>query len=526
MSDVFENLSVNNTPVKVLAANDAISNLARQGNRSTNILQPGGKISQTERLFTTRARYGATYLQESGGKNLEGDRGQHAYIKLLTSQKQYSEYVSGNTNREVNWKNDLLGSGSPVAMMGETGGSSENGYDKFLLTGVSCAMSEKVQISEVFGDNEVVYYFGRQPLIFNLTGMLIDSADNNWFVDWVKLYSEFFRGTQTAKNYELIKIVLPNMAITGTISAFSWQQDASRDTDIPFSIQFIAKIVEPLPATNEGMVVSNKLKSVDFSAAYKLVSQENINRLKGQSDKLSKVLQNSASTLKDKSNALSQLGLGLGGSFGSILNAGKGSLLSVQSTIEGWNNSSNSFTNGIRNSAMYQTVTSSLNGIRTNLFSPIYGILSSLTKLVSNTANAATNLFNGIVIPVRNILRDITNISNQAVSLVNLVNSSIKGFGRNVVGQLRGISSDYKVAVKSLKKAAGAIGSAPRSVAHTISNMFSEGYISGTGSPFLQTTPKLTFTRPTLTLSGAKPKSKVALLKGVVPYASSTANVL
>ena len=91
-------------------------------------------------------------------------------------------------------------------------------------------MSASVGIS-----NEVIYYFGRQPLIFNLTGVLIDSADNNWFVDWVKLYSEFFRGTQTAKNYELIKIVLPNMIITGTISAFSWQQDSSRDTDIPFS---------------------------------------------------------------------------------------------------------------------------------------------------------------------------------------------------------------------------------------------------------------------------------------------------
>jgi hypothetical protein len=409
--------------------------------------------------------------------------------------------------------------------MADATGNKKSGYDKFLLTGVSCNMSEKVQISEVFGDNEVVYYFGHQPMIFNINGMLVDSVDNDWLTTFLQMYSDFLRGSQTAKNYELIRLVLPNMILTGTISGFSWSQEASRDTDIPFNLQFIAKVIEPVPTLREGMVLSNGLSNVDFSQAYKLTSQKSINSLRGQMTNLTNVIQNPLSTLKDKAAALSELGTGLGGTFDSFLNASRGTLDSFQSTVEGWDKTSKSTINGLRNSAMFQTVTSSLNGIRTNLFSPIYGILSSLTKLVSNTLNAANSLVNSVITPVRNILRDITNISLKAKALVNLVNSSITAFGRNVTGQLKGVEEDYKTAIKSLKQASGAVGTAPKSVAHAISNMFGSGLLN-TSTPFLKTTPKLTFNSPALTLTYTTPVSKISLLKGVIGYTSAKANVL
>lgn len=524
-SNLFDKQLTKNSQAANLNSTLAVSDLARNGSANTNVLQKDGKILQSERLFSARARYGATRLQESAGTNLEGSRGEWAYIKLLTSSQQYKEYVSGSTSRDVAFPKDLLGSGGPVAQLADAQGDSKTGYDRFLLTGVACNMSEKVQITEVFGDNEVVYYFGRQPLIFSLNGILIDSADNNWFVTWLQLYSDFLRGSQTAKNYELIKIVLPNMILTGTISGFSWGQDSQRDVDIPFSFQFIAKIVEPVPTTNEGMLTSNRLASVDFSEAYSFVKQSNINSLKGQMAKLTSTIQDPAASLKGKAAALSQLGSGIGGTFGGMLNSGKNKLEGFQSTIEGWNTSTQSSFNKIKNSAMFQTVTSSLEGIRTNLFSPIYGILSSLTKLVSNTLNTANKLVDAVIDPVRNILRDITNISNKAVALINLANNSIKAFGRNITGQLRGVSYDYKNALQALKKASGAIGSAPSTVSHSIGTMFSGGYLKST-TPFLKSSPKLTFTRPALLTVGATPVSKIALLKGITQYTAVSANSL
>jgi hypothetical protein len=232
--------------------------------------------------------------------------------------------------------------------------------------------------------------------------------------------------------------VLPNMAITGTISGFSWSQDSNRDVDIPFSFQFIAKVVEPIPAMSDGMPTSNNLQYVDFRQVSQFVSQSSINSLKNQVSNASSIIQSPTSSLKQKGAALSTIGSGVGGTFGSFLESSKDSIKGFQKTVDGWTSSENSFFNGVKTSALFQTVTSSLNGIRTNLFSPIYGVLSSLTKLVSNTFNSATSIFNAVIQPVRNMLRDITNISKKAIALVNLVNTSITGFGRYVNGQLKG----------------------------------------------------------------------------------------
>lgn len=497
-----------------LGVANAVTSLAKP---APNVLKNDGSIAQPERLFSARARYGATNFN---GANLVESRGQWAYIKLDTSEKQRQEYLSGKTQRDVTYS-DLIGKSGPASMMSDSTGKQKNGYDKFLLTSVSCSMTEKVQISEVFGDNEIVYYFGRQPLIFNISGILIDSPDNDWFVTWMKMYGDFLRGTQTARNYELVKLVLPNMIITGTISGFSYNQDSARDVDIPFGFQFIAKIVQPLPAVSSGMLTSSSLTSIDFSQSAKFVSQKYINSVKGRVAFLTNVVKDPTSSLKAKADAMMLLGSGLGGASESASILGK-----VNSTIQGWNNSVSSTADKIQNSAMFQTVTSSLEGIRTNLFSPIFGILSSLTKLVANTANSATRLFLNLTNPVRNVLRDIISISRKAVALVNLVNNSIEGFGRTVTSQLRGTITDFKIALREVKNAAGAIATAPLTASHALANMFSHGSITSS-AVFLQNSKKLSFSKPYLTSNNKYiPPDKSHLIKGISPYSASTANFL
>ena len=370
MNNTYENAASSPSIESNSKAVGTTSDLAR--NLSQNVLKANGRIKQSERLFSTRARYArldSTYTAD--GVDLAGGRGDWAYIKLLTSKTQQEEYRKGSTKRDVTYK-DLLGAGSISSALSRTDSVGESsGYDEFLLTGVSCDMNEKVQISEVFGDGEVVYYFGRLPLMFNLRGILIDSVDNNWFVNWIKTYSDFLRGSQAAKNYELIKIVLPNMTITGSIAGFSYNQDSSRDTDIAFSMQFIAKLVEPKIDTSPVAAINSPyLKGVDFSAANMMLSTSQINSLKGQVASLTGVITNPASSLRSKGSALSQLGGGVGGSFGAFLEDSKGTLTGARDTIDGWNSQVNKVTSAVRTSALFQTVTSSLNGIRTNLFSP------------------------------------------------------------------------------------------------------------------------------------------------------------
>lgn len=520
----FNDVVKNPTQATALAAANTVSEAARGS--GLNVLKKDGSIFQSERLFTARPRYASassTYVDGTGADR-GGSRGDWAYIKLMTSDTQFKEYQKGTTKRLLNDK-ELIGTNGIVTEMANNGEAMNNvGYDRFLITSVACDMSEKVQISEVFGDGEVVYYFGRQPLIFTIGGLLIDSVDNNWFVEWVKIYSEFMRGSQTARNYELLKIVLPNMTITGTMSNFSWRQDGNRDTDIPFSFQFIAKIVQPNALPPGPIINSNAIKGVNFDKA-KMVSQADINSLKMQNRNLMNVISNPKSSLRDKGAALAAVGTGTGGVSGIADEKVKGTINGFQKTIDGWTKQQNNYVKSIQTSALFQTVTSSLNGIRTNLFSPIYGVMSSLTKLVSNTFNSASSIFNSLITPVRNILRDITNISNQAIALVNLVNNQIKGFGRNVTGQLKGVESDFKTAIKTLGKAAGVVASAPISAAQNAKLLFSSGRLSSRSS-FLQSTPKLSFIRPSLTILKKPVPTKISLLTGGAEFIPKLANEL
>ena len=129
----------------------------------------------------------------------------------------------------------------------------QRGYDRFLLTDFNVSYSEKTQIMTTFGDNEVVYYFGKNPVIINLSGVLVDSLTNDWFGNFINLYNNFLRGTQLARNFEMLQLVLPNMTIVGSILSLSHQQTSTRDTDIPFSMQFYAKQIMMLPQPTLGI---------------------------------------------------------------------------------------------------------------------------------------------------------------------------------------------------------------------------------------------------------------------------------
>lgn len=525
------------------SATDQVSSVARASTPGA-LLNPNGQSAAQERLYLSRPRSAGVSTDSTSSL-----RGSHAYIKLLTTSGNYRNYVAGATSTTVSTQGagngadpsttnstqystgsrkisypELVGSGGDVTAMSDVSGNNTHGYDKFLLTSVSTSMTEKTQIVEVFGDNEVVYYFGRQPMIFNISGVLVDSPDNNWFVNWLKLYSDFLRGSKLAENYELLSLVLPNMIITGSITGFSWNQDAARDVDIPFSFQFIAKTVEPISAENIYIPSTNNLSYVDFSQVASFTGQAQINTLKNQASQLTGIISNPTSSIAMKASAFSNLGQTTGGAFGSMLANAGGTISGFQGTVNSWNTSQSQFFAGVKSSSMFQSVTSSLTGIRMNLFSPIYGVLASLTKLVMNTTNSVASLLSSVISPVRSIINDITNIANQATSLVNLVNSSISGLGRYVTGSLKGLSGDFDTAIKSLGKATGAIGAAPLTAAQSVIGLFASSTMVAS-APFLSTSSKVVFARPVLPAGSASPPTKASLLISVTPYTPAKASL-
>jgi hypothetical protein len=428
-------------------------------------------IEQTERLFTARSR---NINHQTGG----GDRGQHTFVQLLTQKKGNLVSSHGGEGKSPT----SLGTDSKGALADAVNGK----YGEFLLTDIRVSLDEKLQISETFGDAEIVYYFGRQPINVQFQGLLIDSPDNNWFIQFVEMYAHVMRGSELARNYELLKIITPNMTFVGTMSHLDWSQNSQRDTDIPFGFNMLVKQIIP----NAVMVPGKPMESASAINSDKVESfrtQSDIYSMKTKANTILNTVQNPYSTLGDLSSSLSMntvLSNSTGGTpnyLGSIsqfegLNtaggaAGSSTTLSSLSTGTAPAVSSTTSSAGI-----FSNVSSTLAGVRASLFSPVYGVLSSLTKLIKNVTGSINSVINSFTNPVRDMLRDIRNISNQAMGVVNLINNSIDSFTNNI----RRTDSDLRATLATLKKTAGVISHAPQTITSHLRGLVNSGKLPAT----------------------------------------------
>lgn len=449
-----------------------------------------GSIPQTERLFTTRSR-GINYLTG------DGDRGQRAYIKLMTADP------TGSLQRHLEGydvKPTSLGTTSGGVLNDSINEAQYGGYANFLLTDVRCTLEEKLQVIETFGDAEVSYYFGRQPIMMDFSGVLVDSSDNNWFIEWLEMYTNVMRGTQLARNYELIKIVLPNMTVIGTMASMSWGQNSSRDVDIPFQFRFLTKQIIPQPVTLPSTPLTND-PVINWNVASQFTSQSEINSTKSKYGVLLQTIQNPLSTVSDYASSIMNIG-------SSVSSSGSNGIFGVGLSGGGSRVDPTAVANApTGNNSLFSGVSSNLSGIRASLFSPIYGVLSSLTKLIKGVAGDISSVVNSFVTPVRDILREIRTISNQAIAIVNLVSNSIN----SVTNTVRNLDRDLYSTLSLLKKTAGVITSAPETIAQSLRNLVNSGKLPLT-SKFL--TGNTMTTLP----NGSRIGTKYALLNSGPPH--------
>jgi len=95
------------------------------------------------------------------------------------------------------------------------------GYIDFLLTSAVESYQEKVQIVDVLSDNYVSYYFGAAPSVFQYSGVLLNSKQDDWRSAFTVIYNDIIRGTELARRRAVVTLAYDNMAVTGTIMNMS-----------------------------------------------------------------------------------------------------------------------------------------------------------------------------------------------------------------------------------------------------------------------------------------------------------------
>lgn len=95
------------------------------------------------------------------------------------------------------------------------------GYIDFLLVSAVESYQEKVQIVDVLSDNYVAYYFGAAPPVFQYSGVLLNSKQDDWRSAFTIIYNDIIRGTELARRKAVVTLSYDNMAVTGTVMNMS-----------------------------------------------------------------------------------------------------------------------------------------------------------------------------------------------------------------------------------------------------------------------------------------------------------------
>jgi hypothetical protein len=413
-------------------AADTANNLIKQGKR----IKPGYNVSQeaitkleahsneqtNERLYQISPRSADAYYDNSSLTN----RGKIASIRLVNA----NNTLEGITNTNTRYKASKI---EDYSVYKDLVGISNKarGYDRFLLTHFGVDYSEKTQIMTTFGDNEVAYYFGKNPVVINLSGVIIDSLTNNWFSDFINVYQTFLRGTQLAKNFELLELVLPNMTVVGTVLSLSHQQTADRDTDIPFSIQFYAKKITMLP------------QKVLGTSGY---TQET----------LSSTSIFNAGNKQSQGASLPQLGTG------HISKTGATNGFTEPSWLAGAGNELQLGADWFRN----------------NITSAAVSVIATLTKIIQVVAKDISAIVLSFTNPLNAILSDIMNVAVQGTAVANLIEAKVA----DIAHTIGTVSINLRNTLSSLKNTAGTITRLPQSVSDAFKHNVHHGRIGSSAA--------------------------------------------
>jgi hypothetical protein len=146
----------------------------------------------------------------------------------------------------------------------------QRGYIDFLLQRAQESFQEKFQAVELQGDNYTSYFFGQKPPIFQYSGILLNTLQNDWRKAMTLAYLHLLRGTKLAQRKIVMAIAYDEMVVVGSMINLSqvFTSDRQIASDFSFSIlvkkiQFRALHSKPTRVrTNIGYIKLSELMSV------------------------------------------------------------------------------------------------------------------------------------------------------------------------------------------------------------------------------------------------------------------------
>ena len=134
-------------------------------------------------------------------------------------------------------------SGSQDATVRRNANVHSNGYLAFFIQNAVMPFNEKVQISETLSDNFVLFAFGQSPPIWNFSGFLLNSVQDDQASNMFRLYTQVLRATQMARRQKSMSLSMDSFVLNGVMLNLQLSLSAQNELYMPFSFQMVMKRV-------------------------------------------------------------------------------------------------------------------------------------------------------------------------------------------------------------------------------------------------------------------------------------------
>jgi len=118
-----------------------------------------------------------------------------------------------------------------------------HGYLDFLLQSANHSFEEKFQVSETLSDNYVAFFFGHAPPVFQYSGTLMNTYQDDWTMSMFRIFRDLARGTQLARRNLVLRLKYDSMIVTGAMTNLQWATRAGMETYSPFSFNLLVKSI-------------------------------------------------------------------------------------------------------------------------------------------------------------------------------------------------------------------------------------------------------------------------------------------
>lgn len=135
---------------------------------------------------------------------------------------------------------------------GQTAGGP--GYIDFLLQNVQHNLQERSQVVELLADEHVAYFFGQGANVFNYSGTLLNTKQDDQAMNMFRLYRDMLRGSKLASRGTLVSVKYGDLVVSGAIMNFQFSMSAEMEMAVPFSFGLLVKQIITLPNPYYGVV--------------------------------------------------------------------------------------------------------------------------------------------------------------------------------------------------------------------------------------------------------------------------------